>query len=150
MREKLQIFVNQKNDHTAVSSFWERFRFFKTERSRNKHLKRLRDYNRDMDLFVQRACKAAERKSAASRLRQHPSSKLRALSRRVFLTLCKFWTCQCTSLHQARFSLDSCSQLLSETQLRESGLYFDFLVSRLHMHGRHNWLEAKVTIKPSQ
>jgi hypothetical protein len=102
MRKKLEAFIEQKQEGTAGSSFWERFQFIKGENSRNKHLKRLRQCNRDMDLFVQRACKAADRKAAASQLQPYPSSQLRSQSRRLFSTLNKYsthhlWLCTCPS-----------------------------------------------------
>jgi hypothetical protein len=150
MKEKLESFLKQQHDQSTSSSFWERFRFLKTEGSRRKHLKRLREWNRDMDLFVQRACGAADRRKAASMLRSHPSSQLRKLSRRLFSTLSRCWTCQCASPHEARFSLESCGKFLPETQSRESGLFFNFLVSQLHTQGQEKWLEAKVTINASQ
>jgi hypothetical protein len=149
MRERLEAFVKQKQEGTGESSFWERFRFIKNEKSRKKHLKRLRQCNEDMDLFVQSACKAADRKAAVSRLQRCPSSQLRALSRRLFSTLHKCWKCQCQAQHQARFNLDSCGTMMHETQLQKSGLFFDFFVSQLPPQGQQKWLEASVTINSS-
>jgi hypothetical protein len=145
MREKLENFVRHENAQNTESSFWECFRFLKTEGSRNKLLKRLREWNRGMDIFVQRACKAAERNASAYKSQLYPSSQLRTLSRRLFSTLSRCWTCQCTAKHHARVSLDSCD-MPPKTQLCQSGLFFEFLISHMHVRGQEKWSEAKVTI----
>jgi hypothetical protein len=150
MRKKLATFIEQQEKQATSSTFWERFRFLKKDSHRHKYLQSLREWNRDMDLFIQRACEAAERKKAVPTYRKPPSSQLRTLSQRLFATLSRCWTCQCSLQHEARFSLESCGKVLPEKEPRESGISFDFLVSQLHVQGSKEWLEAKVTIKASQ
>ena len=150
MCKKLTRFIDQQEKQTTSSSFWERFRFLKTDDHRHKCLQCLREWNRDMDLFLQRACEAAERKKAVPTDRKAPSSQLRILSQRLFATLSKCWACQCSSRHEARFSLENCGQVMPEKDLRETGIFFDFFVSRPHVQGLRAWHEANVTIKGSQ
>lgn len=150
MCKKLAIFIKQQEKQATSSAFWDRFRFLKKDSHRHKYLQSLREWNRDMDLFIQRACEATERKKAVPIYRTAPSSQLRTLSQRLFTTLSKCWTCQCSSQHEARFSLESCGKILREKEPRESGIFFDFLVSQLDVRGSNEWLEAKVTIKASQ
>lgn len=150
MCKKLAMFIRQQENQATSSTLWDRFRFLKKDSHRHKYLQNLREWNRDMDLFIQRACEATKRKKAVPAYRTAPSSQLRTLSQRLFTTLSNCWTCQCSSQHEARFSLESCGTSLREKEPRESGIFFDFLVSRPNVQGSEEWLEAKVTIKASQ
>ena len=135
MRGIFEAFIRQRKAKTTKSTFWDRFRFLKTEEPRSRNLQRLQTWNKDMERFTDNACKAAKRRPAPTAATQYHSSYLRELSQRLFAAFSQRWNCQCNPSHQARFHLASCYRLRPEAELRRTGTFFEFLVSHLHRQG---------------
>lgn len=129
---------------SAESSFTERFRFWKKEKDRNTCLHNLDKWNKRMTIMVDAACRAAEKRPHTTVQSEGPSSHLRILSRRLFNTLQKCWSCNCKDRHEARFCLASC---IHSTKDLAHGVYFDFLVADPRCQTQWKWREGHVMIK---
>lgn len=156
MRYKLRRLQEARDAGGLSSNLLERLRFFKKDKDRKMCLKNLRTWNKRVYMVVESASPvAADRGEAATptvAVPAHPASLLRTLSQRLFDTIRKSWSCDCSREgHEARFSLASCAGTSTspkrKTDLTE--VFFDFLVSRPNCQS-WGWREGTVMIKPAR
>lgn len=148
MYEKLKRFQADHAGKKTSSDFLERFKFLKRKTSRDACLKRLERWNLVINkILVDRVDDSGGNTESSSANQKPPSSQLRTLSQRLFVSLSKCWNCSCQEQHEAKFCLSSCGNSYKDPV--EYGLFFDFLVSYPQCQGLWKWYDATVTIKSS-
>ncbi|KAH6995388.1 hypothetical protein EDB80DRAFT_161715 [Ilyonectria destructans] len=145
MYQTLEKFQKDRLLGNTMSSFSERLKFWNKEKDRNTCLQNLAAWNKRLAKVIDAACKAAERRKAVSTRPKVPSSRVRTLSRRLFTTLKKCWSCDCESQHEARFCLASC--IHSTQDPLQSEIHFDFLIAHPSCNTKSKWREGTVMIK---
>lgn len=151
MYKLLGDFEKSRIDGSTASTFRDRFKFFRKEKSRNICLVNLRTWRERLGSIVGRALRKTEdRKKAMSATPgpKGPSPKLRALSQRLVTALWECWSCDCQDRHEARFCLASCGN--ADKDPGDSGIHFDFLVDYPHGQAERRWREATVVIKAAR
>lgn len=147
MYEKLKRFQADQASGNTSSGFLERFKFLKRKRDRDACLERLHRWNKIIGRLADRVCEPVETAKNPFVNQNPPSSQLRTLSQRLFVTLSKCWNCSCQAQHEAKICLSSCGNYNKDPV--EFGLFFDFLVSDPQCQGLWKWYDATVTIKSS-
>lgn len=148
MYRKMKEFQEQEIAGKATSSFLERFRFAGRTKRREVCLKNLHTWNKRISHVVGYATKKAKKRPiyAVSMDSKPPSSKMRALSRKLFMSLSKYWRCNCPTNHEARVCLATCGKDLPDSVASE--LYFHFLVRGSERINNRMWHEMMVMIRP--
>jgi len=147
MHKKLREFQEQHDAGTSSSRFWERVKFWKREKDRQTCLINLKTWNKRLGMVISGACREVEKKKAVSVSNPEPYSMLRKLTKTLFVGLSRCWPCGCGTGHEARFSLGSCLNSTSTSDLSQASIAFEFLISHSSVETDRIWKEGTVVIK---
>ncbi|KAI4189759.1 MAG: hypothetical protein L6R41_001242 [Letrouitia leprolyta] len=146
MYRRLKAFEDERRTHTTSSNAKERFRFWKKEKDRKKCLQALRTWNKNLLCHREVAHREPVHRPAEPQTRTEPPPQLREVSRLLYKALARYWSCNCTSPHQARFCL---TPRQSTTPAHSP---YDFLFSTTSPSGQTHvsWMEGTVLLQSKE
>lgn len=104
---KLKEFGANRTSAQTLSTFKERFKFWKREKDRTVCIRNLRTWNKRLLHLTDDARRQPTGRSTLHTDRKAPSSQLRVLYEQLYTALSKCWSCSCSRRHEAKFCLEA-------------------------------------------